>query len=207
MKAKVVLLFSGGLDSTVLLWELLERGYDVVALSVLYGQRHEREVGAAELIAGVAKVRHEVLDLGALGAALGSALTDPTRPIPEGHYTDTSMAATVVPNRNMILLAVAIGRAVALGAVAVAYAAHSGDHAIYADCRVDFVHAMATAAARCHDPGVLLLAPFLNMTKRQVAQRGRELGAPLELTWSCYLGGDEHCGRCGTCVERLEALA
>lgn len=186
---------------------LAESLWEKVGPHVAPWHRKELARDAAATIAARASVPHEVLDLGALGAVLGSALTDPTRPIPEGHYTDASMAATVVPNRNMILLAVAIGRAVALGAVAVAYAAHSGDHAIYADCRAPFVAAMQVAASRCHEPGVLLIAPFLAYTKRQVAQRGRELGAPLELTWSCYLGGEEHCGRCGTCVERAEALA
>jgi 7-cyano-7-deazaguanine synthase len=117
------------------------------------------------------------------------------------------MRVTVVPNRNMILLAVAIGHAIASGADAVAYGAHAGDHAVYPDCRPAFAEAMAEAAGLCHyDPGVTLLRPFIDRTKADIVRLGAALGVPFALTWSCYEGGVRHCGRCGTCVERREAF-
>jgi len=126
--------------------------------------------------------------------------------VPAGHYTNETMKLTVVPNRNMIMLSVAIGWAVSGKADAVAYAAHAGDHTIYPDCRPAFIEAIRQAAALCDWHRVELLTPFVGKTKRDIVRLGAELDVPFGQTWSCYVGGEVHCGRCGTCVERREAF-
>jgi 7-cyano-7-deazaguanine synthase len=207
MAKQAVILLSGGLDSTVLLYHLLAEGMQVLALSVDYGQRHRRELEAARAIASRAGVEHRVADLSAITGLLGgSALTSAEIEVPLGHYEDETMKATVVPNRNMLLLALATAWAISTGSDAVAYAAHSGDHAIYPDCRPEFAEAMAQAISLCDWHSVTLLRPFVGMTKAEIVRRGVELGAPLEMTWSCYQGKTVHCGACGTCVERREAF-
>lgn len=204
---RTVLVFSGGLDSTVLLHHLLAEGHEVLALSVHYGQRHARELDAAAAIARRAGVRHEIADLRAVSGLLaGSSLTSADIAVPEGHYQEESMKATVVPNRNMILLALAAGWAISQKAGAIAYAAHGGDHAIYPDCRPEFADAMRHAIGLADWHRVELLRPFVTLTKAEIVRRGVALGAPLAATWSCYQGRARHCGRCGTCVERREAF-
>lgn len=204
---KVVCLVSGGLDSCVLAASLAADGDAVRSLSVHYGQRHARELRSAEAVAARLGIPHQLLDLTPLGALLGgSSQTDSRVPVPEGHYADESMRTTVVPNRNMILLAVAVATAIGSRFDAVAYAAHAGDHPVYPDCRPEFVAALRSAVALCDWEPPLLLAPFSGLTKAEVVGRGARLGAPLDLTWSCYVGGELHCGRCGTCVERREAF-
>jgi len=204
---KVVLIYSGGLDSTVLLYYLRRQGHDVYSLSVDYGQRHRKEIEAASAICGELGVEHRVADLRTVRPLLGgSALTDDL-PVPEGRYDDVRMKQTVVPNRNMILLSLAIAWAVSLKADAVAYAAHAGDHPIYPDCRPVFIEAMRQAAELCDWHPVKLLTPFADQRKTDLVRIGMELGVPFVQTWSCYKGGTMHCGRCGTCVERKEAFA
>jgi 7-cyano-7-deazaguanine synthase len=202
----VIVLHSGGIDSTTLLYTLRAQGHAVRGISFDYGQRHRRELIAAGQICTNLGIEHRVADLATLRPLLaGSALTDDI-PIPTGHYTAESMKVTVVPNRNMIMLSVAIGWAVSVSAEAVAYAAHAGDHAIYPDCRPEFAEAMDAAAALCDWRPIRLLRPFVALSKTDILRRGHELGVPFELTWSCYQGGDQHCGRCGTCTERREAF-
>lgn len=203
---RTVLIYSGGLDSTVLLYHLRDQGREVRCLSVDYGQRHGRELKAAASICGDLGIEHRVADLASIRPLLaGSALTDAVD-VPEGHYTDASMKATIVPNRNMIMLSVAIGWAVSLKFDAVAYAAHGGDHPIYPDCRPEFIEAVGHAARLCDWHPVELQAPFAGKTKADLVRLGAQLGVPFERTWSCYKGGKRHCGRCGTCVERREAF-
>ena len=206
-----LVLLSGGMDSTTLLAHTRAQHHDRVAtLSVNYGQRHLVELAAARDVARYYGVTHEVLDLTELGKLLtGSALTDPTVPVPEGHYAEQSMRATVVPNRNAIMLMAAVGVASARGLNTVLTAVHAGDHFIYPDCRPEFI-AAASHAARLGTASfgdVSIEAPFVHMTKTEVAAVGAKLTAPLHLSWSCYQGGEVHCGRCGTCVERQEAMA
>jgi 7-cyano-7-deazaguanine synthase len=140
----------------------------------------------------------------------GSALTSPGEvEVPEGHYAAESMAATVVPNRNQIMLSIALGVAHSSGAEVVATAVHAGDHEIYWDCRPDFIQAMDNIARQAIEAGyghANIVAPYVNQTKAQIASWGAQLGVPFEDTWSCYKGGDYHCGRCGTCIERIEAF-
>jgi 7-cyano-7-deazaguanine synthase len=204
---KTVILLSGGLDSTVLLYQLREAGSEVRALSVNYGQRHSKELESAREVARLTGTEHRIADLSAVSSFLaGSALTSSDVPVPLGHYEDESMKLTVVPNRNMILLSLATAWAVSTKSDAVAYAAHNGDHAIYPDCRAEFADAMSRAISLCDWHPVTLRRPFVDLTKADIVRLGTELGVPFELTWSCYQGTEVHCGECGTCVERREAF-
>ena len=204
---KAVILLSGGMDSTVLLYYMLSENWQCHALSIHYGQRHSRELAAARAIANKVRVPHIECDLGQIrGLLRGSSQTDAV-PVPEGHYEDPVMRLTVVPNRNMILLSVAAATAIGIGAKVVAYAAHTGDHAVYPDCRPEFIKALGTALRLCHyDDGVRLMSPFVNKSKADIARIGAGLAVPFELTYSCYQGQAKHCGKCGTCVERREAF-
>lgn len=204
---KVVLIYSGGLDSTVALYYLREQGHEVKALSVDYGQRHSKELDAAQVFCSELEVKHRIADLTSIRGLLGgSSQTSNNVPVPEGHYAEESMKLTVVPNRNMIMLSVAFGWAISLRFDAVAYAAHNGDHAIYPDCRPAFAEKVAEAAALADWHKVKLLSPFIEKTKADIVALGAELGVPMWDTWSCYKGNALHCGKCGTCVERIEAF-
>ncbi len=204
----MIVLLSGGMDSTVLLANALAEGSTVEAVSIHYGQRHARELEAAGSIARYYRLRHDVVDLTPLRDLLaGSALT--TGPdVPDGHYADENMRVTVVPNRNMIMLSVAAGIAAARGHRHVATAVHAGDHFIYPDCRPEFTAAVSLAAmlGTAGYGDVDIVAPFVRKTKTEIARLGYTLRAPLAMSWSCYKGGSQHCGRCGTCVERAEAF-
>jgi len=205
---KALVLFSGGLDSTVLAAQLQADGIETRLLSIDYGQRHAKELNKAEKIAQALSLPHRILRLPDLGPLLGgSSLTDDQVELPEGHYAEESMKATVVPNRNMILLALAGGHALSIGFNTIAYAAHAGDHTIYPDCRPEFADAMEKALGLADWQNLNLHRPFVNFSKEELVRKGNELGAPLELTWSCYAGREKHCGKCGTCVERKEAFA
>jgi 7-cyano-7-deazaguanine synthase len=209
--SRVVATVSGGLDSVTLAHVLAGEGHELVCVSFDYGQRHARELDCARACAERLGADHHVLDLRAVGSLLsGSALTDRTVDVPEGHYADESMAATVVPNRNAIMLSVTVGIAVARSAGAVATAVHAGDHPIYPDCRPVFIEAFEREARLANegfiDPGFRVLAPFMDLTKDEIVRIGDRIGVPFAETWSCYVGGDRHCGRCGTCVERREAF-
>ncbi len=205
-----VILLSGGIDSTTLAYHYNARGYALHCLSFDYGQRHRKELGASAEIARRLGARHDVLDISSVGSLLsssGSTLVG-VGDIPEGHYSAENMKSTIVPNRNAIMLSVAFGVAVAEGAEFVGYAAHGGDHFIYPDCRpafVDAFRAMEVFSVGCELPN--LRAPFLHMTKADLVRIGTNLHVPFTSTWSCYVGEDRHCGRCGTCVERAEAFS
>lgn len=204
---KSLIIYSGGLDSTVLLYHLQKSGDELHALSVNYGQRHQCELDRAKHLCAELGISHKVADLSSIQPLLaGSSLTSTEIAVAEGHYTEENMKTTVVPNRNMILLALATGHAISMGAEQVAYAAHSGDHAIYPDCRNEFADAMAHVMALCDWKKIGLSRPFVNWTKADIVRRGAELDVPFEQTWSCYKGGELHCGRCGTCIERREAF-
>jgi 7-cyano-7-deazaguanine synthase len=207
-----VVIASGGLDSTAVAYWLADKGSQLTLLSFDYGQRHGKELEHAARIAERLGARHEVVDLVGVGRLLGgSALTDEAVDVPDGHYTDASMRITVVPNRNAIMLSVAVGAAVACGADAVAFGAHAGDHPIYPDCRPEFFSLMERTALAGNEgflpAGFQLLAPFLRLSKAEIVAWAAALGVPFALTWSCYKGRDRHCGTCGTCTERIEAFA
>lgn len=204
---KVVVLHSGGLDSTALLYHLRDTGFDVHPISVNYGQRHSRELEAAHAICVAGHFPGQLVDLSSLRYVMrGSSQTEGGIDVPEGHYSEDNMAITVVPNRNMVLLSIATAYAISLRAGWVAYAAHAGDHAQYPDCRQVFIDAIEQAIDLCDDHSPALMAPYSRMSKAQIVIDGYNHQAPFGLTWSCYRGKDIHCGRCGTCVERAEAF-
>lgn len=206
MKALVVC--SGGLDSVTLAHRLAAQGGLDRLLSFNYGQRHLVEIQYARLCAKRLGVRHDTINIAGVGRLLGgSALTDKIE-VPEGHYESESMSVTVVPNRNAIMLSIAYGVASASGCDTVATAIHGGDHFIYPDCRPGFATAFSEMQQHALEgmPCPQLLTPYISSSKTDIAVDAGRYDVPVEETWSCYKGGDIHCGRCGTCVERLEAL-
>ncbi len=200
-----VLIVSGGMDSTTLLYDYQER--IALAVSFDYGSKHNaREIPFARLHCERLGIRHIVIPLGFMTTYFKSSLLQGGDDIPEGHYADDNMKSTVVPFRNGIMLSVAVGIAESNELKYVMMANHGGDHTIYPDCRPEFVDAFNQAARAGTFVGVGLLSPYTHMTKADIARRGRELGIDYAETWSCYKGGDRHCGKCGTCVERREAM-
>ena len=209
---RVIAVVSGGLDSTTMAYWLRAQGYAIAAISFDYGQRHRRELAFAEQMAADLDASWTLIDLHAAGLTSilsGSALTDDSVTVPDGHYADESMKITVVPNRNAIMLSIASALAVTREAGAVAFGAHTGDHFIYPDCRPEFVRAFERMVNVAVEglASIEILAPFLSMTKTDIVKLGDELRVPFERTWSCYKGGALHCGTCGTCFERREAFA
>jgi 7-cyano-7-deazaguanine synthase len=212
-KTKVIAVLSGGLDSTTMVYALLDQGYSVDCVSFNYGQRHKKELDFAKSTAYDLDLQHDIVDLSSLGELLAgkSSLVTDVIPVPEGHYAEDTMKATVVPNRNMIMLSIAGGIGVARSALHVATGVHAGDHAVYPDCRPEFISTASMALYMGNkgfgaEQGISILAPFITTDKTQIAKTAILLGVPIERTWSCYKGGEKHCGRCGTCVERLESI-
>jgi len=204
---KVVVLCSGGMDSvTALHWARAHHAVGAV-LSFDYGAKHNhRELPFAAEQAKLAGAPHVVIPLDFIGRLFASDLLQSGGDIPEGHYAAENMKRTVVPFRNGIMLAAACGFAESAGAAGLVIAAHGGDHAIYPDCREDFMRAMGDAMRLGTYAGIQLLRPFITMDKAQIAAAGARLGVDFARTWSCYKGGAMHCGKCGTCVERREAF-
>ena len=206
MTKDCVLILSGGMDSVTLLYDYQER----IALAVTfdYGSNHNaREIPFARLHCERLGIEHLVIPLAFMGQYFKSSLLSGADAIPEGHYADDNMKSTVVPFRNGIMLSVAVGLAESRDLKYVMMANHGGDHTIYPDCTPAFVEAFNQTAQAGTFIGVQLLSPYTNITKAEIAARGKALGIDYVETWSCYKGGERHCGRCGTCVERREALA
>ncbi len=205
---KSVIIVSGGMDSVTLLYKLVKDvgKENVYVLTLNYGQRHAKEIECARWNCEYLCVHHLVVDITSISPLLrGSALTDNMQ-VPEGNYADENMKVTVVPNRNMIFLSLAIAYAVSLGAGVVYYGAHRGDHAIYPDCRPIFIEKLnATAAVANYEP-VKIVTPFSAIDKGDIVKLGIFLGVPYEHTWTCYKGFEKACGTCGSCTERLEAF-
>ncbi len=207
MTEKVVVIYSGGMDSYTVLNRALKDGKEVYALSFDYGQRHVKELECAATACKKLNVHHKIIDISAINQLLaGSSLTDDID-IPEGHYEAESMKSTVVPNRNMILLSLAVGYAVSVKAGQVYYGAHSGDHAIYPDCRPEFVMKMNEVCKIANYEAVEIFSPYLNVSKTAILTDGLSMGLTYEDTWTCYNGRDKACGKCGACQERLEAFS
>ena len=207
MSEKAVIIYSGGMDSFTVLHHAIRQGLTPVALSFNYGQRHKKELDYAKRVCDSLKIPHSIVDITSINQLLaGSALTDDID-VPEGHYEEPSMQSTVVPNRNMILLLMAIGHAVSLGANKVFYGAHSGDHAIYPDCRPEFVNKMNDVSKIANYEPVEICTPYLDNSKGEILKAGLEMGLDYGLTWTCYNGREKACGKCGACQERLEAFA
>lgn len=229
MTKPAVAIFSGGLDSTTLVYEMIAQGYTPHLVSFNYGQLHKKELVYAGSTARQLGLRHDIIDLSSITHLISnSALTNKELDqnsesmieVPEGHYAEDTMKATVVPNRNMIMLSIAAGIAVNEGAERLGIGVHGGDHFVYPDCRPQFISTanfaivlgnegfgpFADPNLRLMTPPDFIYAPYLDRSKADIAFRAFELGVPLHMTWSCYKGGENHCGRCGTCVERLEAI-
>jgi 7-cyano-7-deazaguanine synthase len=215
MEDKAVIIMSGGMDSATLAYHLKDQmpHTEFHYLTFDYGQRHVKEIGyALDLGRKLEAYRHNVINLQDLGELLfvsGSVLVDPRTDVPEGHYAEETMKVTVVPNRNSIMLAIAVAAAVAVKANMVAAGMHAGDHFIYPDCRPGFLDAFNQAEIIANEGfwGGHIVAPFIKMTKADIVSLGDSLRVPWEMTWSCYKGGQFHCGKCGTCVERREAFS
>ncbi len=207
---KTVILCSGGIDSVTLAHKIAAEHDLVRLLTFDYGQRHAKELEFAALTARRLGARHDVVDIRALAQFLSSSslIDGAADAIPDGHYAEATMKSTIVPNRNAIMLTIAFGIASGMQAEAVGIAVHSGDHFIYPDCRPDFVDAFRAMQEKALQGmgDVALLAPFVHTSKAGIVAEGARLGVPFAETWSCYKGGDMHCGRCGTCVERAEAF-
>lgn len=204
MKDSVIVL-SGGMDSTTLMHERK----DQIALAVTfdYGSRHNaREIECARKNCEILGIEHIVIPLEFMGKYFKSSLLIGGEEIPEGHYADENMKSTVVPFRNGIMLSIAAGLAESRGLKKVMLANHGGDHAIYPDCRPGFVDSMSEAIKQGTYDGITIDAPYTNITKSDIARIGKKIGVDYNLTYSCYKGGEKHCGKCGTCVERMEAL-
>ncbi len=193
------------MDSITMLYEYK----DDIALGITfdYGSKHnEKEAVFARMHCSRLGIRHIVIPLAFMGEYFKSSLLKGGEEIPEGHYADENMKSTVVPFRNGIMLSIAVGIAESNGLRKVYIANHSGDHAIYPDCRPEFVRAIDAAAQSGTYEGITIEAPYTAITKADIARRGDALGIDYSETWSCYKGGERHCGKCGTCVERKEAL-
>ena len=206
-KPKAVVIYSGGMDSFTLLNKVVKEGNDVYALTFNYGQKQIKEVLVAQAVCKQLNVPHKLLDISPINQLMQSSSLIGNEEVPEGHYESESMKSTVVPNRNMILLSLAIGYAVDIKAAKVYYGAHSGDHAIYPDCRPEFVHKMNEVAGIANYEHVSIETPYLNYSKGEILTDGLNMGLTYENTWTCYNGREKACGKCGACVERLEAFA
>ena len=207
-KMKTLVVCSGGLDSVSLAQKMAAEQTLIGLVSFNYGQRHSKELTFAAACATRLNVPHHLIDMTDIGANLtGSALTDNIA-VPDGHYAEETMRITVVPNRNAIMLAIAFGVAVSRGAGAVATAVHGGDHFIYPDCRPGFIDAFQAMQNHALEgyANIKLLAPYVHQPKSFIVTDGAKYHTPFAQTWSCYKGGERHCGRCGTCVERREAF-
>ena len=204
---RAVILVSGGMDSITALYDAA-RNYEVAgAVSFNYGAKHNhREIPFAREHCERLSVRHQIINLTFINELFASSLLKSGGEIPDGGYDADTMRQTVVPFRNGIMIAIGAGLSESIGAQVLVIAAHSGDHAIYPDCRGDFMAAMADALRLGTYARIELITPFMGMTKADIAARGRELGVDFARTWSCYRGGSLHCGLCGTCLERREAF-
>ena len=201
-----VIIVSGGMDSITLLYD--HKDEIALGISFDYGSNHNaREIPFAKMHCERLGIKHITINLDFMHQYFKSSLLDGAEAIPEGHYADDNMKSTVVPFRNGIMLSIAIGIAESNNLDQVFIANHGGDHTIYPDCRPEFINAIDAAATAGTYNNVKVVAPYTQITKSDIARIGKKLGIDHTETWSCYKGGEVHCGKCGTCVERKEALA
>lgn len=200
-----VIIVSGGMDSITLLYD--KKNEIALGISFDYGSNHNaKEIPFAEMHCKRLGIKHITINLDFMHQYFKSSLLQGAEAIPEGHYADENMKSTVVPFRNGIMLSIAIGIAESNQLKKVLIANHGGDHTIYPDCRPQFIQAIDAAANAGTFVNVRVEAPYTNITKGDIARIGKRLGLDYTETWSCYKGGEKHCGKCGTCIERKEAL-
>ncbi len=211
MANTAVIILSGGIDSSTLLYESINKGFNPHVLTFNYGQRHIKEIESAKTICEHLGIPHKVVDISDINALMkGSALTDTDVDVPEVPETvehfDT-LTTTIVPNRNAVFLSIAIAYAVSIGAQHVYFGAHHSDRGVYPDCRKEFIDAFQTSERLATDnPDLIIEAPFVDLDKSDIVAWGSKLGVPFELTWTCYNGGERHCGKCSSCRERQRAF-
>ena len=203
---RAVVILSGGVDSTTLLYDVLNQGYQVYPITFHYGQRHLKEVGYAHETCKKLGLPFKLVEIEALEDLAPSALTREYIDVPKVGYDKESMKDTVVPNRNMVFISLATTYAIGLDASYVFMGAHGGDHALYPDCTPNFMQLMERAVMLCDYTAVSLKTPYIYWNKVDIIKKGIKLGVDYFLTWSCYEGGNLACGQCGTCVERKEAF-
>jgi len=200
-----LIIVSGGMDSITLLHEYKDR--IAMAITFDYGSNHaKKEIPFAKLHCERLGIKHLVIPLAFVHEYFNSSLLQGADAIPEGHYAAENMKSTVVPFRNGIMLSIAAGIAESNGLHFVMIANHHGDHAIYPDCRATFIDSMSEAISYGTYENIKIIAPYTGISKTDIAKHGKDLGIDYSETWSCYKGGEKHCGKCGTCVERKEAL-
>ena len=201
----IVILYSGGMDSSVALYKYADEIR--LAISFDYGSKHNKiEIGYAAQNCKSLGIEHRIVDIDLNKMGFVSDLLQSGGAIPDGHYEDESMKKTVVPFRNGIMLSIAAGIAESMDCNRLLISNHAGDHAIYPDCRPEFINSMSDAIRFGTYNNVEIFAPFTNLTKREIALIGKEINVPFDKTYSCYNGQEVHCGTCGTCTERKEAL-
>jgi 7-cyano-7-deazaguanine synthase len=204
---RIVSILSGGMDSTTLTYDLALSGNEVFAISFNYQQKHVRELECAKATCKKLNIPHKIVDISSISSILqGSSLTSPDIPTPHGKYDEENMKQTVVPNRNMIMISLATAYAISIGATEVYYGAHAGDHAVYMDCRPEFVSKLQEVIKICDWNKVELKAPYLNLDKGDIAIIGKMLHVDYENTTSCYEGKETPCLKCGSCDERIGAF-
>ena len=195
------------MDSFTVLNKAVKDGYSVLALSFDYGQKHSKELVCAKEVCRELNIPHKILDISSISSLFtSSSLVATDIDVPDGHYEEENMKSTIVPNRNMILISLAIGYAVDIQAKSVWYGAHSGDHTIYPDCRPEFVQVMDKASRVANFEPVTVHAPYLGVDKIGILEAGLNMGLDYSKTWTCYKGQEKACGKCGSCIERLEAF-
>lgn len=205
-KHKAVVVMSGWLDSTVLLYKVIDQWYKPYVLSFNYGQKHSKELECAKQTCKNLNLNHKIIDISFLKDLLESSLLDDSKEIPEGDYRDENMKQTVVPSRNLIFSSIAIWYGQSIWADVVALWVHWGDHTIYPDCRKEFIDKLDEIAQISDWHKIKLYCPFVDISKSDIVKIWHDLWVDFSLTWSCYKGGEQPCGKCGTCVERLEAF-
>ena len=207
MKDKVLILLSGGIDSVTALYDSMNDFEVVGGLSFDYSSKHNaKEIAFAKYHCEKLNIPHKTIELNFIAELFNSSLLISGGEIPDGHYEDQSMKSTVVPFRNGIMLSIACGYCASINGNGVVIGAHSGDHAIYPDCRNDFMDVMGQAMEKGTYDGIKLLRPFISVDKTEIVRIGTKLNIDYSKTWSCYKGKENHCGTCGTCVERQEAF-
>lgn len=205
---KVLAIVSGGMDSVTMLHDLKNQGHELSVVSFDYGQRHVKELQIAKKNADKLGLKHKIIKMDFLAQLLDNSALTGDIDVPEGHYEADNMKLTVVPNRNMIMASIATGLAVNDGQEAIAMGVHAGDHAIYPDCRPEFISALRTATLIANYEPIDVLAPYLKLNKGSIIARGLQIDTmDYADTWTCYKGLEKACGVCGSCQERLEGFA